>query len=598
MDIETHGPYGLNRDPNWKLVLDDKESVKEVIIYVRNDSGLASGINFVVADHNGNLTNQRLGYTDITNTYPTTSNRIILHSGEYLTQGPKVEEKKENKVEENSEEKMEEKKTEKIQVIDTEEKRGSLAFFATYRPPVPLDIYSANYPPMSARDEELMTDGKSYNYNGQVIPPTALKTILQRPLLRDLGTDHDVDSGSLSGMIFVSERTQNLETLHIAILFRDKEPKVQVFNFAQVYDTFKGVRMEDSGCIAGNYLNRIQNVIMGIDYECWLVVKNGPNIILKTDVEGNQVPKKDSELVTADYKLLEKNAKAMSILQQAIGQADMSPSVSPDGKRIAVATFQIKAAGWDGEIEDLRTSICVMDIEEPLNREFVVIDGGWPTWGSNDVLYFHRNVDKVKIEKRWGVFRVHLHEGPTSVTRVTPEDINNKGGIKRIGYHRCHSDKVNTVNDKNVVVKVIDSGYSRIGGMFAGHVNHPCFSPDGRSLVLTADLAGVSCDPVSMPLFVHSVRPYGDIFIIDIDPDDIYKNSNVKRFTRVTHSRYENATATWTMVSSKDLHTKWKVNIAGTDVKMYSPKCPFVHQSEAESFHMTGHLLLQAKRCC
>uniref|UniRef100_A0A803NBN4 Uncharacterized protein n=1 Tax=Chenopodium quinoa TaxID=63459 RepID=A0A803NBN4_CHEQI len=65
--------------------------------------------------------------------------------------------------------------------------------------------------------------------------------------------------------------------------------------------------------------NRIQNVIMGIDYECWLVVKNGPNIILKTDVEGNQVPKKDSELVIADYKLLEKNAKAMSILQQAIG---------------------------------------------------------------------------------------------------------------------------------------------------------------------------------------------------------------------------------------------------------------------------------------
>uniref|UniRef100_A0A803MHV9 Uncharacterized protein n=1 Tax=Chenopodium quinoa TaxID=63459 RepID=A0A803MHV9_CHEQI len=64
--------------------------------------------------------------------------------------------------------------------------------------------------------------------------------------------------------------------------------------------------------------NRIQNVIMGIDYECWLVVKNGPNIILKTDVEGNQVPKKDSELVIADYKLLEKNAKAMSILQQAI----------------------------------------------------------------------------------------------------------------------------------------------------------------------------------------------------------------------------------------------------------------------------------------
>ena len=43
---------------------------------------------------------------------------------------------------------------------------------------------------------------------------------------------------------------------------------------------------------------------------------------MKTDSEGNMTPKKDSELVTADYKLLEKNAKTMSILQQAIGEAE------------------------------------------------------------------------------------------------------------------------------------------------------------------------------------------------------------------------------------------------------------------------------------
>uniref|UniRef100_A0A803MU64 UBN2 domain-containing protein n=1 Tax=Chenopodium quinoa TaxID=63459 RepID=A0A803MU64_CHEQI len=61
---------------------------------------------------------------------------------------------------------------------------------------------------------------------------------------------------------------------------------------------------------------------MGIDYECWLVVKNGPNIITKTDDKGNKVLKKDSELDTADYKLLEKNAKAMSISQQAIGETE------------------------------------------------------------------------------------------------------------------------------------------------------------------------------------------------------------------------------------------------------------------------------------
>ena len=100
----------------------------------------------------------------------------------------------------------------------------------------------------------------------------------------------------------------------------------------------------------------------------------------------------------------------------------MSPSVSPDGKRIAVASFQRKA-GWDGEIEDLKTSIFVMNVEKPLNRKLIVVDGGWPTWGSDNILFFHRNIEKVKIVKRWGVFRVDLRVGPKSVTRVTPEEI-------------------------------------------------------------------------------------------------------------------------------------------------------------------------------
>jgi len=90
---------------------------------------------------------------------------------------------------------------------------------------------------------------------------------------------------------------------HSAIGYDNKTPKFNGNNYAW-------------------WKNRIRNVIMGIDYECWLVVKNGPNVILKKDAEGNQVPKKDSELDTADYKLLEKNAKAMSILQQAIGETE------------------------------------------------------------------------------------------------------------------------------------------------------------------------------------------------------------------------------------------------------------------------------------
>lgn len=726
------------------------------------------------------------------------------------------------------------------------EKRGSIAFFATYRPPVPLDIYSAKFPPASPQDEALMTDGISYNYNGQAIPPSALKTILKRPLLAPHGTEADVDSGRLSGLIFVSERTSSLETLHIALLYQDQTPR-KVFNFAEVYDTFKGVRMEDSGYIAGDYLIYVSTM---------------------------QPAPEPHQPWTAVYKTNLKTGETERLTLK--GKADMSPSVSPDGKRIAVASFQRKA-GWNGEIEDVRTSIFVLNVDRPLNRELVVIDGGWPTWGSDNVLFFHHNIEKVKVEKRWGVFRIDLREGPSSITRVTPEGINaftpaaidetrvavatirrgftfadqderdedqyrhieifdtNKpdefieitpktkpkadhfnpfviddvNGGKRIGYHRCNTDKVgesynvvekefyklqspdpdvglfrvsgvfpsiskcgkklafvdnefkavwvadskglrvvyetnasNSVfspvwntkedtlyvcegpsfsikdtvqllavvnvlsskrsfkkltkkgyncafpsndptgtrlvyrrstkdghknlyimenaelgefneakvtrltegkwtdthchwspsgeliafssnrsnptakkledlpdpgyfavylvkaNDKDVVIKVIDSGDTYLGGLFPGHVNHPIFSPDGKSLVVTADLAAVSCDPVSLPLFVHSVRPYGDIFVVDIDPDDILKNQNLRNFTRFTHSKYENATATWTKASPKDLYAKWNVRKAfDYKAKNFTPDCPYVHQDGAESVHMTGHLCILT-RCC
>ena len=95
--------------------------------------------------------------------------------------------------------------------------------------------------------------------------------------------------------------------------------------------------------------------------------------------------------------------------------------MSPSGKMIAVASFQRKDGGWDGEIEDLKTNIFVMNVEKPFNRKLVVKNGGWPTWGSDNVIFFHRKVDKL-----WGVFRANIsnNRSLTSDTpRVTPNNI-------------------------------------------------------------------------------------------------------------------------------------------------------------------------------
>ena len=135
------------------------------------------------------------------------------------------------------------------------ESRGSIAFFTSYRPPVPLDIFCCPVPPSSRQSELHLTDGLSYNYNCRAIPPAALKTIIKcLRLAPETIIDDDVDSGQITGLVFVSEREHNLETLHVALRFI-ANGEVNVFSLADIYgvELFSGARLEDNGCFAGGY---------------------------------------------------------------------------------------------------------------------------------------------------------------------------------------------------------------------------------------------------------------------------------------------------------------------------------------------------------
>ncbi|TVU25592.1 hypothetical protein EJB05_28094, partial [Eragrostis curvula] len=120
---------------------------------------------------------------------------------------------------------------------------------------------------------------------------------------------------------------------------------------------------------------------------------------------------------------------------------------------------------------------------------------------------------------------------------------------------------VNATDPTAVVVRVVTSASS-----IAGHVNHPVFSPDGRSIAFTSDLAAVSAEPISMPMFLHSVRPLVTLFSVDIDPDDINKNKNIDNFHRITHSRYEYSTPAWTKFATDDPNAQWNLLVT-TDAK-------------------------------
>jgi len=123
--------------------------------------------------------------------------------------------------------------------------------------------------------------------------------------------------------------------------------------------------------------------------------------------------------------------------------------------------------------------------------------------------------------------------------------------------------------DPDVVVRVMKSSDT-----IAGHVTHPMFSPDMRSIVVTADLATVSTEPISMPQFLHSVRPYGDVFTVNLrDTDDIAKNKDIEEFHRITHSRYEYATPAWTKFATDDPNTQWS-ELVTTSSTGFGAACP------------------------
>ncbi|CAO2145088.1 unnamed protein product [Urochloa humidicola] len=774
--------------------------------------------------------------------------------------------------------------------------RGSIAFFGTYRPPVPLDIFScpADPPPSSAKDEVLLTDDQSYNQNGHPIPAAALKELLtflrkKNPkLFSECGaTPDDADKGRVTGLVFVSERESGLETLHVALRSTATGKVIKVMSLGEIYgtSTFGGARMEDSGCIAGGF-----KTAGGVSVGYSLIY-----VSTKEPVKARRVP------WTVVYRTVLSDGKTERMTPP--GQYDLSPAVSPLGKKVAVANFRDNL--WNGEIENLKTDIVVMNVDRRAQggrgRDIIIKDGGWPTWGSEDVIFFHRGFDTSPPSNtaRWAVFRYDLRTGIEE--RVTPEDIDamTPAGISetkvavatvrekskqvimkvertvkqyrhieifdtagrptvqitqkmrpegdhynpfvldkgsRIGYHRCRTDKLLKVvqddgekstsiqrkfdsvlpprshadvglfrvtgvfpsvskNGKKVafvdnefkavwladskglrvvykvskkksvfstswnqndgldtlyvcegpafsidqpvqIMRLADvsrddvdnievfpitedvhnsafpstnaegtklvfrSSRDRVGGerkhknlfvvdamkgeskgvyqltdgpwtdthcswspvegcdwvvfsssgrpekdivkgkdepeldhgldpgyfavylvsakgiengvvpvpvrviysapTIAGHVNHPVFSPDMRSIVFAADLAAVSADPISMPHFTHSVRPYGDIFSVDLrDTADITKNKDIKEFHRITHSRYEYSTPTWagaTDDDEKDPNAKWKML---ESVPNFTPRCPYARgkDNEKEGWHMTGHLTIQ-KRCC
>lgn len=64
-------------------------------------------------------------------------------------------------------------------------------------------------------------------------------------------------------------------------------------------------------------------------------------------------------------------------------------------------------------------------------------------------------------------------------------------------------------------------------------INHVCFSKDGEWLLFTANLSGVTAEPVSWP---NQFQPYGELYVVRLDGSGL---------RRLTWNGYENGTPAW-----------------------------------------------------
>ncbi|WVZ49466.1 hypothetical protein U9M48_000825 [Paspalum notatum var. saurae] len=270
----------------------------------------------------------------------------------------------------------------------------------------PLPQYDLSPPPSYANDELLLTDDE----NSKPIPAAALKELLtslaknNRALAPERGaTPEDVDkAGGVTGRVFVSERCGGLETLHVALTTAgdagEAEAKVKVLSLGDFYG---GVPMEDSGF-----------TMVGDGGTSTTVGHSLVYVSTKKLAKARRTP------WTAVYKTALATGETVRLTPPS--EYDLSPAVSPSGKLVAVANFAENK--WDGEIEKLKTNIVVMDVDGQ-GRKVLIEDAGWPSWGSEDVIFFHRGFDQTPATKSadWAVFRYDIAAGKEE--RVTPEGI-------------------------------------------------------------------------------------------------------------------------------------------------------------------------------
>jgi Tol biopolymer transport system component len=283
----------------------------------------------------------------------------------------------------------------------------SILFFTLGRLDYAFDIFSLPTrisPPISISHEIKITDGKSVNFNGHFPSPSSssfLSLLRNQTLFQTV--DNRPDPPPLK-LVYVSERN-GVSNIYYDEVYYDDSRSTRSINKRSTFEISDRVQvplldleerknrisMKDRPSLAGDYLVYVST------HEDFGVARTSTAAVYSTELKSGVTRR------LTPY-----------------GVADFSPSASPSGKWTAVASYG--ARGWDGEIEELTTNIYVFLTRDGTRRVKVIEHGGWPCWGDETTLYFHRRGE----DAWWSIYRAILPKnGQIStesvvIERVTP----------------------------------------------------------------------------------------------------------------------------------------------------------------------------------
>nr|GMD52100.1 uncharacterized protein LOC109151289 [Ipomoea batatas] len=343
--------------------------------------------------------------------------------------------------------------------------RTTIVFTTLGRSSYAFDIYTlpTSLPPSKAVELQL-TDGESVNFNGYFpssLPPSLVSRLPDPVISINTQPFH---------LVYVTERNGShhvfLDSVYYGGSGNGGERKRSV--------------LEEESRVS--VVNRVQVPLVGVEQTGGRVsMKDKPTLVGESliYVSTHEDPGVGRASWAAVYSTQLDSGLTRRLTPYSV--ADFSPAVSPSGVWTAVASYG--ETGWDGDVEELGTDIFVFLTRDGSNRVKVVEHGGWPAWGDDSTLYFHRRCE----DGWWSVFMAVLRENgelsveSVSTHRVTPPGLHafTPAANKRllaVATRRPGSDY------RHIELFDVESGrFTELTKPVSPKTHHlnPFFSPDG-----------------------------------------------------------------------------------------------------------------------